>query len=224
MGQATHYPNMNLDGAPLTVEHLLPSQAVALTPAILEVIVDAYGRQFEGPEKSLPTGAFANVYATAEKEEYFHDTYIPGVYRRGGGYYVVREPADAGKLIAVLKTLPGEAIEGRFSGRAALAEILTRSERQHHGLGSAVLHTYLNDLDPQTGLVLDAFDNSPVNHWYSTLGFSYEEPSGALEVDGYRLPTHYMVTDPQYVTADSMIRRMRLRNFPRLQDWIITSG
>lgn len=217
MTQLTHYPHMSIANRPLVVERLTQDEAIALTPAILGLIVDSYSAQFEGQGKPLPKGAFASKYDTPEALERFQNTRIPRTYDRGGSYYAIHEPNTNNRLAATLKALPGTEIEDDFEGMACVGEILTHPARQHQGLGSALLLTYFTHAsatNPEAGVVLDAYDNNPVNEWYKKLGLVDGGPSGAVELDGYELPTHYMVSG-NGVTVSGIAQYLR-HSQPRL--------
>ncbi len=191
------YPELRIGASPIAVEFLQQEQACSLAGSILELIVNSYGAQFEGGSNPLPHGTFAAKYDTNEAVERFSQKVIPGVYERGGGYAVIREPSGQ-TLMSSLKILPGEQVEERFAGMLGIAEILTAPRHQGKGLGTAILHAYLKFAAPQyegARLMLDAFIDSPVNTWYQAMGFAYEEPSGSLELGPeLALPTQYMVS------------------------------
>lgn len=209
------YSELPLGDTQTVVEALTPDAAVELAPAVLRLIVASYSRHFEGPGKPLPHGVWRARYGTAAQEKRFRKHVIPGVFKRRGGYWAIREPADDSQLVGVLKTLPGEAIKvngRRFDGMVGIAEVITAPEYQGYGYGAALLHAHLRDPDIQEARVmLDAFDNSSINDWYGSLGFQEEESSGELELgNGYALPTHYWVT-PEDIVVRTIVQRLEER-------------
>lgn len=198
----------------MTVEKLDVENARALVPGFLSLIVSAYPSVLEGAGRPLPAGLFALQYDNAVALDRFRQTVVPSVFQRGGGYSVIRRN---GAVLASLKTLPGSAVEDRFSGMLAIAEILTDPVWQRRGLGAALLHAELKQHEaPQARLVLDSFIGSPINSWYQRLGFVAEQPSGALALPfGYALPTEYMVT-PAGLTANSLAAQLE-ESYPALR-------
>jgi ribosomal protein S18 acetylase RimI-like enzyme len=206
------YPSRTAQTAPLKVEFLEEDEAVELTPSILRLIVRAYGHQFEGKNKPLPQGVFQSRYGSGEKLTDFRENVIPRVYERGGGYTVVRKPHDRCQVSSVLKTLPGAVLHPRFTGMSWIAEILTDPDYQHQGQASAVLHAHLtHTAAPDSRLVLEAFDVSPVNAWYERLNFEHEGPAQPLVLGEYSLPEHYMVT-PEHIVAGSVRAQLAQRS------------
>jgi GNAT superfamily N-acetyltransferase len=225
MAMQITYPELQIGTSPTTVELLEGDQACSLTGGILGLIVKSYGAQFEGDGNLLPFGALAARYNTDEAAERFSQEVIPKVYDHGGAYAVIREPSDQNRLVSVLKMLPGQHIEERFSGMLGVGEILTAPEHQAKGMGAAILHAYLKFAAPQyqeARLVLDAFIGNPVNAWYQDMGFVYEEPSGSTELGpGLKLLTQYMVT-PENIVASGIVEYLENRQ-PILLDGAINS-
>lgn len=195
MTSITTYPYLKFNGEPVQVEQFKPSRAVNLVPQILKLIVAAYGNQFEGQNKPLPTGTFAQEYSQGTAQARFEQRTVPGVYARGGKYFGITVPGTD-SLAGILKILPGEAIEERFKGMLGIAEILVDPKYQRNALGSTMLHAYLTSesTPPDARLMLDAFTDNPVNTWYKRLRFAVEKPSGVLRLGEHALSTQYMVT------------------------------
>lgn len=219
------YPQLRLDNGPVVVESLQLEAARELAPAIVGLIVQSYSAQFEGPGRPLPNGTFAAKYQNDAAVKRFQNQVIPRIFELGGAYSVIREPADPSQLVASLKTLPGGTAEKRFVDMIGIAEILTHPGRQQHGYGSALLHAYFghHNLPKHSKAMLDAFEGSPVNNWYTSLGFRPEKLSGKLELnDRDSLPTRYYVTE-EGLTIASIVERQEARR-PALRTAIRASS
>lgn len=217
MPESVIYPNLYIEGIPARVDFLTEAEACAVTRQVLGLVVNSYSSQFEGAAGRLPNGTFASCYQTAEAYERFQNRVIPRVYARDGGYLGVRHPQNQRQFLGICKMLPGKYLDERFDGMTCLAEVLTDPLYQRQKIGSAMLLAYLGHDVPTRGVVLSAFNDSPVNEWYRSLGLEDGEPSETLKLGhGLSLPQHYMATPPTMRSRDVT---NRLADVPALQEW-----
>ncbi|HEV2403639.1 MAG TPA: GNAT family N-acetyltransferase [Candidatus Saccharimonadales bacterium] len=197
-------------------ELLSESQADELAPAMFGLVVAAYSNQFEGAGRPLPEGIFAAKYNNPDAIEQLRHDMIPRNFQRDGSYYGIRDPENPNRLISMLKILPGEHVEERFSGMVGIAEILTDPEHQGRSYAASLLHTYLKyHADQNVRVMLESFAGNEVNEWYRRLGFVDEHASEDFQLDSeHALPMRYMVTPEGFTVAD-MVRILESR-YPAL--------
>lgn len=213
MPNRVHYPNFRFEGGPgLSVDCLGLDEALTQSAPMNDLIVDAYSHTYERLQGRIRLGAFAARYGIPEATER-RRTYISGLYKRGGGYLVVRDWQDSGKLLAALKYLPGEAAEERFAGHVGLAEILSRPARSGGGLARALLHAWLKhtNLPKEAQFVSEVIDGGYVGPWLGRLGCKQEQTADPLVIEeGQELSSHYYVSG-EGVTIDTMVQLLEQR-------------
>lgn len=208
------YPAMRdprLHAGHVIVEPLDEPQAQELAPEMLDLIVAAYSRQFEGPGGPLRPGTFADYYNSRDPSvvRRARSEMIPPIFAQGGNYSAIFDPR--GSLIASLKArpninVPPDDAEARFNGMAELGEILVNPRHQNRLLGTILLHAYFGyqEVPTDARVMLSAFeDNTEINAWYLRLRFRREAPAGEFRLGN--LPMRYYVT-PEGVGVASIVR------------------
>ncbi len=216
------YPNKLLAGEPVAVDILSEVDAVAASDMIITLVIRGYSAGQEGPGRPLPTGTFKRTYDNAEARSKLRHKRIPNVYRRSGGYLTIADPFDPSRLAAVLKTLPGAAVEPRFVGyQAGIAEIVVDPAWQRQGLGAAALLAYLEHtgLPADAKLMSDVIDTAPTAPWFTQLGIKREQPSEPLELVDGSLPSHYF-TSEEGVSVAGVVAAIKA-NHPDLQGAVL---
>jgi hypothetical protein len=197
-------PGMGL----VEVELLSAKRAASMVPLLLNVIEAAYMRQFEHPfDPKLPHGTVTAKYAATAANRKRYGKKTADHYEQGSVIAAVHAaaPYKGYHLRAFAKISPSSRAAGdKFDGRY-LNDVVSMTPGV--GFGSIAMHAALarTGQDSDAPLILEAFEGSPVNDWYESLGLEATDVVSTFEFDDEQensLPMVYYSTPPSAGVGD----------------------
>lgn len=196
-----------------------------VAPHVMRLVAGAYAAQFE--PHSAPAGTFVRQYdITDEKLVAGHVQRMQTHMNAGSQYWLacVRENMEPSGLA---KVAPHSSMAKRIVDATTVRlglplftrpevyvhDVITAPKLQRRGIGSLALHASLSygNLPIEAQLTLDGYEGSPVNAWFTSLGFvSTNKTSQYHTASGTALKQRQFAT-PDDITLKDVTRRLEQR-------------